>query len=501
MRSASRVRSLRQPFFAFLLALVVAGVFVWLTSGEPLFSPAALQKPFVVFAAMGKGAFGGTDSLLSTLAKATPLLFTGLAVAVALRAGLFNIGAEGQLMLGGLAAAWVGFALVPTVVRPDDIKDPARFLTLLRDAPDPVAQTLKKSLYTPTRSLLSSYDAARPLDPSLLATVCANLSSVLRDKDYAFYEKNRFASVSLSPELRREAETKPTGTAKIQLNRRLLEAAYPGLFAPRSLTFVPPWVHLPLALLAGALGGALWAFVPGILKAWRGAHEVIVTIMMNYIAINLTHLLLLSPLKDPFTQATKTPAVSPTARLWSLDNGTNFSAGFFLALAAAVAVWFLMRRTALGYEIRAVGLGAEAARAAGVPVGRRMVNAMLLSGALAGLAGAVEVLGIHGRFFDAFSGGLGFDSIAVALLGNLNAWGITLSAVLFGGLSNGARAMQQTVANTPKEIAGIVQAVVIVAVGARYVRRTKPPVTPQPPPRQETAQDVTPVTRGEEARP
>jgi simple sugar transport system permease protein len=162
--------------------------------------------------------------------------------------------------------------------------------------------------------------------------------------------------------------------------------------------------------------------------------------------------------------------VLATARLWSAPGVPGFSAGFGLALLAAFAVSVLLRRTALGFEIRAVGLGPEAARAAGLPVGRTLVVAMLISGALAGLAGAVEVLGNHHRYFDAFSPGYGFDSIAVALLGNLGAFGVTLSSLAFGGLASGAITME-AYTDTPRQIAGIVQAIVILVVGARALRR------------------------------
>src|SRR5439155_2545406 len=125
--------------------------------------------------------------------------------------------------------------------------------------------------------------------------------------------------------------------------------------------------------------------------------------------------------------------------------------------------------TALGFEIRAVGLGPDAARTAGIPVGKTLVTAMTFSGALAGIAGAVEVLAVHHRYMDAFSPGYGFDSIAVALLGGLNSLGVTLAAILFGGLNAGATYMESWT-DTPRQIAGIVQAVIILAMVVRYFR-------------------------------
>ncbi len=346
------LRGISRPVGAFVLALAIAALVILATGGQPL--PA--------FAAMARGAFGDPSqvysdifvrhhlevpkAILMTLAKATPLLFSGLAVALALRAGMFNIGAEGQIVMGGLAAAWAGFAI----------------------------------------------------------------------------------------------------------------------------TGLPTIVHLPLAIGIGMAAGALWGMVPGLLKAWRGTHEVIVTIMMNYIAFELARYLVNHTVRDKTTLMTATPMVLPTARLWQMPGTSNFSAGFYLALLAAIGVAFMIRRTSLGYEIRAVGLAADAARTAGIRVGRVQVTAMTLSGALAGLAGAVEVLGVHRRYLDAFSPGYGFDSIAVALLGGLNSLGVTLSSLLFGALNSG-KLMMERETGIPSQIALVVQAVVIIAVGARYLRR------------------------------
>jgi len=338
VHSGGFASSLRHAASALALAVATAACVIWLAGGAPVEALAALAK----------GAAGSPDAILRSLAKATPLLLAGLAVSLALRGGLFNIGAEGQLLVGGLAAAWVG-----------------------------------------------------AMDWS-----------------------------------------------------------------------VPAWLHAPAALLAGAFAGAAWGAVPGVLRGWRGTHEVIVTIMMNYIAIHLTHYLVNGPLRDTSTMAVATRPVREGAQLWSLPGGTHFSAGFFVALAAAAGVAFLFRRTALGFEIRAVGQGERAARAAGVPVAHTMARAMCLSGALAGLAGAVEVLAVHRRFLDAFSPGYGFDSIAVALLGGLSAWGVTLSSVLFGSLAAGSVYMEGWT-STPRQVAGVVQAVVIVAAGVRLLRQRR----------------------------
>lgn len=329
-------------------AIVIAWALVGLTGGNAteavrqMIVGAVGDVPEAVRRAVTEGTLVVPNELLRSLAKATPLMLTGLGVALALRGGLFNIGAEGQLMVGALLAAWTGYGVH-------------------------------------------------------------------------------------------------------------------GL---------PAWVHLPLALLCGTAAGAGWAAIAGALKAWRGAHEVIVTIMLNYVAILLTHWLVTGALRDPTSMAPATPQVLPSARLWAMEGGANFSAGFALAVAAVPLVGFLIHRTAIGFEIRAVGHNPVAARSAGIHVQRVTVLVMAMSGGLAGLAGAVEVLGVHRRFLDAFSPGYGFDSIAVALLGNLQAPGVAAAALLFGGLGSGAVQME-AFTGTPRQVAGIIQALVILAVAVR----------------------------------
>jgi simple sugar transport system permease protein len=224
-----------------------------------------------------------------------------------------------------------------------------------------------------------------------------------------------------------------------------------------------------LCLAAGAIGGAVWGLLPGLLKAKRGVHEVISTIMLNYIAFYLVHYLVTNPLKDVRTMAPQTPEIQSSAILPCIAQGSDVHWGILIALLCAVGFWFLMHRTVIGYEITAVGLNQKAARVSGVNVSYTIVLAMLLSGALAGLAGAVEILGVHHKFYDQFSPGYGFDSIAVALLGNNSAVGTLLSALLFGALRNGALNMQLAV-NTPKEIVTLIQAVIIVFAGIRFFK-------------------------------
>ena len=296
------------------------------------------DHPLVAFGAMFSGALGSGPAIAETLVKTIPLVISGLAVALGLRAGLFNIGVEGQLLAGGLAAGYVGYALK-----------------------------------------------------------------------------------------------------------------------------APAVIHLPLCLAAGIAGGAAWGFLPGLLKAKRGVHEVITTIMLNYIAFYLIHYLVTNPLKDLNTMAPQTPEVMPTS--WLAEFG-GLHAGILIAVLCVIGFAFFISRSVSGYELKVVGRNPDAARAAGISVPRTIILAMLLSGGLAGLAGAVEILGVHHKFYDQFSPGYGFDSIAVAFLGGNTAIGTALSGLLFGVLRNGAVNMQLST-DTPKEIVTLIQAIIIVFAGVQ----------------------------------
>jgi len=271
------------------------------------------------FADLAAGAFDGRGPLGETAVKTAVLLLAGLSVAVAFAVGLFNIGAEGQLIWGALAAALVGRSQVP---------------------------------------------------------------------------------------------------------------------------FVLLW-----SLLAAAAAGSLWALLAGWLKVRRGVHEVISTILLNWVAIHLVHgWLVAGPFAAPGSGAevsvAGTARVVPAAWLPRPIAGSRLDAGFFLALAIAVAVWLFTTRTVRGFEWRAVGAGREAAEASGIPAGRRICEAMALSGALAGLAGALLILGTEHRYPGVFRTGYGFDGIAVALVGGGGVWGSALAAFVFGALRAGATRLQ-----------------------------------------------------------
>lgn len=334
-------RSLVVPVVALGVGFGIAAVAILLSHGSPSAS----------LGAMFSSAFGSATAIGETLVKTIPLVLTGLAVALGLRAGLFNIGAEGQLLIGALCAAWVGYAV-----------------------------------------------------------------------------------------------------------------ELPGI------------VHVPLCLAAGVVGGALWALLPGLLRAKRGVHEVITTIMLNYTAFYLTHYLVTVHMQDASTMAPQTPAMHESARLGVIMESSGLHWGVAVAVLAVIGFGVLISRSVFGYELKAVGLSPDAARTAGIEVRRTLVRSMLMSGALAGIAGAVEVMGIHHKFYDQFSPGYGFDSIAVAFLGNSTAVGTALSALLFGALKNGALGMQ-LVTDTPKEIVILIQSIVIIFAGLRFLR---PDHTPTP---------------------
>ena len=255
--------------------------------------------------------------------------------------------------------------------------------------------------------------------------------------------------------------------AEGQLFVGALAAAYIG-YAVKGL---PAYIHLPLALLAGILAAAVWSAIPGYLKAKTGAHEVINTIMMNYIAYRLTDFMLSGPMARP-DHLPITPEIAKSAYLPIFyKNPVRLHWGFILALVMAFLVYWFLWKTPLGVEIRMVGANPRAARYAGVKMSLIMVLTMALSGALAGMAGANQILGVDHRLVRSFSTGYGFDSIALALLGNSHPLGVVLAALMFGFLRGGAARMQ-SIAGIPVEIIGIIQAMVIIFIAAPEIIRS-----------------------------
>jgi len=335
------------PFFAVLLAVALGSLIMWLSGYDAV----------AAFRALYLGSFGTPKAIGDTLLRSTPLILTGLGLAYGFKANLFNIGAEGQLFMGGLTAAWLGVLI---------------------------------------------------------------------------------------------------GT-------------------------LPWYAAVPILIVAAMIAGAAWAFVPAILKAKIGAHEVITTMMFTYIAKYIVSWLVVGPLKAP-GPIPQTNQIAPSAvlpRIQSLFSPETLQSfpflalgrahtGIFIAVIAAVVVWFMLKYTTLGYENRAVGLNPSAAETGGISVAATTVKALCISGALAGIAGAVEVMGVHGRIFDQFSSGFGFTGIAVALLAKNHPIGVIPAAILFGALSAGAGTMQLE-AEVPQKIILIIQALVIFFVAADEV--------------------------------
>lgn len=230
---------------------------------------------------------------------------------------------------------------------------------------------------------------------------------------------------------------------------------------------LPAGLHLLLAVLGSIVGGAIWGFIPGILKARTGAHEVITTIMLNYIALNLVaYLLTLDAFQRPGSDNPQSPLVAETAE-YPLVLGSQFPLhlGFVLALAAAWGAWWLMERSTLGFQFRAVGANPSASRTAGMKVGRTTILVMTIAGAFAGLAGSAQILGTEKSLTSDIAASFGFDAITVALLGRSRPGGIVLAAILFGGLRASGPALQVQ-AGLPVDIVLVIQSLIVLFIAA-----------------------------------
>ena len=351
LESYFRLAPVTVPIFAALVAVAVGSLFIIGAGGDPV----------VAYRALLVGAVGSPARVAATIARSTPFIVAALAVAFGFKAGLFNIGAEGQLLVGALSAAWAG-----------------------------------------TWSWLAG---------------------------------------------------------------------------------VPALVAIPLLLLAGVVGGGFWGGIPGVLKARTGAHEVITTIMLNAVAVAIAQWLIGSRqpviLLDVTASTPHTRPIAASSRLPELVAGTGLDVGIFLAIALCATVWFVLARTTPGFEIRTVGLNPDAARYAGMGVNRTIVSVMASSGALAGIAGAAAVMGSPSGYLTpgAFAG-IGFDSIAVALLARGNPFAVIPAALLWGALLSGAPLMQLQ-ADLSIDLVRIVQALIILFVAAdgiiRYLFRIRMP--------------------------
>ncbi len=225
-----------------------------------------------------------------------------------------------------------------------------------------------------------------------------------------------------------------------------------------------PWLmHLPLALLGGFLFGAVWGLIPGYLKAVRGVNEVITTLLLNYIAQYFISYLVTGPMMQPGAPSPFSPKLLQTAQLPTILPQTQTHAGILMALIAAGILWVVFVRSPLGYQIEAVGHNPIAARYAGMPVESTIMFAMAVAGGLAGLAGASEVMGLKYRLFENFSGGYGFDAIAIALLSRGSISGVVFTSVFFGALRSGANVIQRS-ADVPVTVVYAIQGLTVLFI-------------------------------------
>ncbi len=263
-----------------------------------------------------------------------------------------------------------------------------------------------------------------------------------------------------------------SGLFNIGVEGQLFIGAACATFVGYAITGLPTIIHMPLAFLAGALGGALWGFIPGLLKATTGGHEVINTIMMNWIAFRLTEWLLSGPMNRPGAAGMPiSPLIEESAQIPQFfQTPIRFHLGFFIALGVAWLVWWLLFKTKWGLNLRTVGANPRAAKYAGLNVAKSYMLGMAISGALAGMAGGVQILAVNRSMALGLSSGYGFDSIALALIGNNHPLGVVLASILFGTLRNGATRMM-VVSRIPIDIVDVLQAIILMFVAAPAIIR------------------------------
>ncbi|TJY39691.1 ABC transporter permease [Cohnella pontilimi] len=232
---------------------------------------------------------------------------------------------------------------------------------------------------------------------------------------------------------------------------------------------LPVWVHLPLILACAVLGGALFGAIPGALKAYWNADEIVTTLMLNFIAILTTSYLVNNVFKDPESGGyARMPYIDPGLLLGKIVPGFSAHAGLLVALGAVAVVYMLLYHTSIGYELRLVGKNPQFAKYGGIATPRVIVLSIVISGALAGLAGIVEILGIHSTYKDNFSAGLGFDGIIIALLARNHPIGVLAASLFYAYLQVGAQTMQVG-SDMPREVAVIIQVLLVLFVSSQAI--------------------------------
>jgi simple sugar transport system permease protein len=262
-----------------------------------------------------------------------------------------------------------------------------------------------------------------------------------------------------------------SGLFNIGVEGQLYMGAAAATFVGYAVKGLPAFIHMPLAFLAGALGGAVWGFIPGWLKAKTGGHEVINTIMLNWVAFRITEWLLGGPMtREGSGGMPISPMIEKSAEIPQFfPSPIRFHLGFFIALGIAWLVHWLLFKTTWGFNLRTAGANPNAARYAGINITGTIMLAMALSGALAGMAGGTQILAVNRSMAIGLSPGYGFDSIALALLGNSTPLGVIFSSLLFGALRNGATRME--LLRIPNDIVSIIQALILAFVAAPAIIR------------------------------
>ena len=265
-----------------------------------------------------------------------------------------------------------------------------------------------------------------------------------------------------------------TNVTNLGLEGQLYIGAFCAALVGFSLKGIPSVVHIPLCLIAGVLGGAIWTLPVIYLKMRWNITELVTTLMMNYIGIRFTEYLIAFPFKDPEARMAGSPLLEASARLPKLIKGSTLNIGFIIALVVALAMYWFLFKTKTGYEMRMVGLNKDFAAAAGIPVNRSYTLAMMMSGGIVGLGGAIMIMGFFGRFLGSFSSGYGWDGMMIALLAQNHPLGVLPASLFYGALANGALSMQSAT-GVPQAVVVMVQGSVVffvtVTVFVSYIKR------------------------------
>ncbi|MGI2295385.1 ABC transporter permease [Paenibacillus sp. GXUN7292] len=260
-----------------------------------------------------------------------------------------------------------------------------------------------------------------------------------------------------------------SGVFSMGAEGQLYMGALTGALAAVYIPGLSPWIHIPLVILAAIIGGGLYGFIPGFLKAVFKADEIVSTLMFNFIAVLFVSYLLNYVFKDPESGGfARLPYVESSAKLGQIIPGMPTHAGFLIAIVASIIVYILMYKTKTGYELRTVGKNPLFAEYGGIATKKVIILSIAISGALAGLGGAVEVTGMHGTLKDNFSVGLGFDGIIVCLLARNHPIGVLLSAFFYAYLQVGGQAMQAN-SDVPRDIAIIIQALLVLFISSQAI--------------------------------